>query len=105
MNDLETPGELLRRIYDEEFGYLPTNASMKPVHVANGLCRRLVGFSTDHSPLARVLRQYVKNQRGGFMEEREPNAVILTDYGDRFTDSYGNRPSDEAMTRFRSLAR
>lgn len=105
MSDLETPGELLRRIYDEEFGFLPTNASMKPVHVANGLCRRLVGCSTDHSPLARVLRQHVKNQRGGFMEEREPNASILADYGTRFTDSYGNRPSDEALTRFRSLAK
>jgi len=105
VSDLETAGDLLRRIYDEEFGFLPTNASMKPVHVANGLCRRLMGVSTDHTPLARVLRQYVKNQRGGFMEEREPNAAILTDYGDRFTDSHGNRPGDEAMTRFRALAK
>lgn len=105
MSDLETAGELLRRIYDEEFGFLPANAQMKPVHVANGLCRRLTGLSTDHEPVARVLRQYVKNQRGGFMEEREPNTAILADYGDRFTDSHGNRPGDEAMTRFRALAK
>lgn len=105
MTEVESPGELLRRIYDEDFGFLPTNSSMKPVHVANGLYRRLVGSTTDHTPLARVLRQYVKNQRGGFMEERDPNASILDDFGDRFADSYGNAPSDDDLTAFRSLAK
>ncbi len=105
MTDTETPAQLLRRIYDEEFGYLPTNSSMKPVHVANALARRILGVQSDHTPLARVLRQYVDNQRGGFKEERNPNSAILTDYGDRFTDHFDNPPSDEAMTRFRSLAK
>lgn len=105
MTEYESPDDLLRRIYDEDFGFLPTNSSMKPVHVANGLCRRLVGVTTDHTPLARVLRQYVKNQKGGFMDERDPNASILADFGDRFKDGYGNAPSDEDLTAFRSLAK
>jgi hypothetical protein len=106
VSEFETPAELLRRIYDEEFGFLPTNASMKPVHVANGLARRVVGVSNDHTALARVLRQYVENQRGGgFKEERNPNSAILTDYGDRFRDRYGSPPSEESLTKFRSLAK
>jgi hypothetical protein len=104
-DEFESPDTLLRRIYDEEFGFLPTNSSMKPVHVANGLARRLVGFSTDHTPLARILRQYVKKQKAGYMEERNPNSVILADYPDRFRDAYGNDPSDEHLTAFRSLAK
>ncbi len=105
MSEIETPSDVLRRIYDTEFGFIPTNASMKPVHVANAMARRVLGTQTDFAPLARVLRQYVDNQRGGFKEERNPNEAIITDYGDRFTDRFGNRPTDEAMTRFRSLAK
>ena len=103
--NIESPDDLLRRIYDEDFGFLPTNSSMKPVHVANGMARRLVGFTTDHTPLARVLRQYVKKQKAGYMEERNPNSAILADYNDRFRDAHGNEPSDEQMTAFRSLAK
>lgn len=105
MTETDSPGQLLRRIYDEEFGFLPTNASMKPVHVANGMARRIIGTQSDSGPLARVLRQYVDNQRSRFKEERNPNNAILADYGDRFADRFGNPPSDEAMTRFRSLAK
>lgn len=103
--EFESPDALLRRIYDEDFGFLPTNSSMKPVHVANGMARRLVGSSTDHTPLARVLRQYVKKQKAGYMEERNPNSAILADYPDRFRDAYGNEPTDENLTAFRSLAK
>lgn len=102
---LDTPDQLLRRVYDEEFGFLPTNRSMKPVHVANGLARRLAGTVTDHTPLARVLRQFVKNQRGGYVEERDTSEQILNDFGDRFVDQYGNAPNEEKLTRFRSLAK
>ena len=101
----ESPDTLLRRIYDEEFGFLPTNSSMKPVHVANALARRLTGTTTDHLPLARVIRQYTKKQTGGYMEERNPNSAILEAFPDRFQDSYGNPPSDERLTAFRSLAK
>jgi hypothetical protein len=105
MSDVETPEALLRRIYDEEFGFLPTNASLKPVHVANGVARRVFGVTTDHTPLARVLRQYVENQGGRFLEERNPNSTILSEYGPRFLDRDGNPPSDEALARFRALAK
>jgi len=105
VSEWESPGELLRRIYEEEFGFIPINASMKPVHVANGLYRRLCGVTYDHRPLAGVMRQYVKNQRGGVVEERLSNSDILERYSDMFTDVHGNRPSDEKMTRFRSLAK
>jgi hypothetical protein len=104
-SEIETPKDLLRRIYDEEFGFIPTNTSMKPVHVANGIARRILGAQADFAPLARLLRQYVDNQKGGFKEERNPNSAILEAFGERFTDRFDNPPSDEAMTRFRSLAK
>lgn len=103
MTNLETPGDLLRRIYEEEFGFIPVNASMKPVHVANGLHRRLLGVSSDHRPLAEVMRQYVKNQKLRVMEERLSNSDALARYPGMFADLHGNRPTDETMTRFRSL--
>lgn len=103
--ELEAPDELLRRIYDEDFGYLPTNRSMKPVHVANGLARRLIGTTTSFTPLAEVLRQYVQKQSAGYLEERHPNASILEKYGDRFSDPYGNPPADDDLTAFRALAK
>jgi hypothetical protein len=102
---VESPDALLRRIYDEEFGFLPTNSSMKPVHLANALARRLTGVTTDHLPLARVIRQYTKKQKGGYMEERNPNSAILKAFPDRFQDAYGNPPNDEQLTAFRSLAK
>ncbi len=104
-SEIETPAQVLGRIYDEEFGFLPTNASMKPVHVANGLSRRLLGITNDHTPLARVLRQFVKNQRGDYLDERNPNSAILEAYGPQFADHFGNPPTDDALTRFRSLAK
>jgi hypothetical protein len=104
VTELESPGGLLRRIYEEEFGFIPVNASMKPVHMANGLYRRLCGVTYDYKPLAGVMRQYVKNQRGGVVEERLSNSEVLGRYPGMFADVHGNRPSDEKMTRFRSLA-
>jgi hypothetical protein len=105
MSTEEKPSALLRRIYDEEFGFLPTNSSMKPVHVANGMARRLLGQQHDFVPLAKVLRQFVDNQKGGFKEERFPNDLILSEYGSRFEDAYHNNPSDDSLTRFRALAK
>jgi len=105
MTDIESAGELLRRIYDEEFGFLPTNSSMKPVHVANALFRRVAGTTTDFRPLGRVLRQYKKKDNKNLLVESNPNAAILEDFGERFADQYGNPPADETMTTFRSLAK
>lgn len=102
---IETPDVLLRRIYDEEFGFLPTNRSMKPVHVANGLARRVVGITNDFQPLARVIRQYVKKQSAGYLEERNPNSAILEAYPERFSDPHNNPPPEERLTAFRALAK
>jgi hypothetical protein len=103
--DAVSPDAVLRRIYDEDFGFLPTNSSMKPVHVANAMARRLVGTATEHRPLARVLRQFVTKQKVGYLEERNPNSAILADFPDQFRDVYGNEPADEELTAFRSLAK
>ncbi|MDE0653031.1 MAG: hypothetical protein OXI26_05225 [bacterium] len=102
---IETPDVLLRRIYDEEFGFLPTNKSMKPVHVANGLARRVVGATNDFRPLAKVIRQYVTKQKAGYLEERNPNAAIIEAYPDKFQDLHRNPPPDERLTSFRALAK
>ena len=102
---IDTPDVLLRRIYDEEFGFLPTNRSMKPVHVANGLARRLTEVTNDFRPLAQMIRQYVKQQRAGYIQERNPNSAILEAYPTKFQDSAGNPPADEPLTAFRALAR
>jgi hypothetical protein len=105
VSDIESPDAVLRRIYDEEFGFLPTNSSMKPVHVANALFRRLAGVTTDFRPLGRMIRQYKKKNNKNFLVESNPNATILTDFPGRFADEYDNPPSDEVMTAFRSLAK
>ena len=102
---IETPNELLRRIYDEEFGFLPTNKSMKPVHVANGLARRVVSETHDFRPLAKVIRQYVTKQSAGYLEERNPNAAILKAFPGKFQDQHRNPPTDERLTAFRALAK
>ena len=102
---IDTPDVLLRRIYDEEFGFLPTNKSMKPVHVANGLARRVVGVTYDFGPLAKVIRQYVTKQAAGYLEERNPNSAIMKAYPQKFQDLHRNPPTDERLTSFRALAK
>jgi hypothetical protein len=104
VSESESPDAVLRRIYDEEFGFLPTNSSMKPVHVANGLFRRITGVTTDFRPLGEVVRQY-KLKGNKTLVEGNPNETILKKYGPRFTDGYGNAPSDDKMTAFRALAK
>ena len=102
---IDTPDVLLRRIYDEEFGFLPINKSMKPVHVANGLARRVVGLTYDFGPLAKVIRQYVTKQTAGYLEERNPNSAIIEAYPQKFQDLHRNTPPDERLTAFRALAK
>ena len=102
---IDTPDVLLRRIYDEEFGFLPINKSMKPVHVANGLARRVMGLTYDFGPLAKVIRQYVTKQTAGYLEERNPNSAIIEAYPQKFQDLHRNAPPDERLTAFRALAK
>lgn len=42
--EFESPDALLRRIYDEDFGFLPTNSSMKPVRAVVGEDAAQLGF-------------------------------------------------------------
>ena len=56
MNANDT-SSLLARFYDEEFGFPLTNFSIKPVHVANGLARALVGRTYDTSAVTQLVRR------------------------------------------------
>jgi hypothetical protein len=47
MSDLETASNLLRRIYDEEFGFLPTNVSIHGGEPRSGRCRGCPGVSGE----------------------------------------------------------
>lgn len=101
---METPRNLLRRLYDEEFGLRPTNFSIKPVHVANGLARHLTGRSYRSTALATTLRRWVLNQKLGLHEERHPNSEILAHYADAFATREGESPDFGALSMLRTLA-
>lgn len=88
----DSPRELLQRLYDEEFGLRPTNFSIKPVHVANGLSRALTSRSYRSTALAYTLRRWVLNQRKGLQEERHPNSEILANYSTAFATREGEAP-------------
>jgi len=96
--------ELLRSVYDEEFGFWLTNFSIKPVHVANGLARALAGRTYDTTAVTRLVRRYVRNQRLGVDEERYPNAEVIADYAAAFATPRGHEPDALKVTRLRSLA-
>lgn len=102
---IETPEELLSRIYDEEFAVLPTNFSIKPVHVANGLARALVKRSYKSTALAQTLRRWIRVQKLGLDQERHPTSKILAEYGQVFTSSDAGPPNLELLNALRSLAR
>lgn len=96
--------ELLHSFYDEEFGFLLTNFSIKPVHVANGLARALTGRTYDTTAVTRLVRRYVRNQTLGVDEERNPNAEVLAEYAAAFAGPRGHEPDALKVTRLRSLA-
>jgi hypothetical protein len=95
---------LLEAVYDEEFGFLMTNFSIKPVHVANGLARALTGRSYDVTAVTRLVRRYVRNQKLGVDEERYPNSEVLAEYASAFAGPKGHSPDALRVTRLRSLA-
>jgi len=100
----ESPKELLQRLYDEEFGLRPTNFSIKPVHVANGLGRALTARSYRSTALAYTLRRWVLNQKKGLQEERHSNAEILGSYPSAFATREGEVPDLAALSTLRTLA-
>lgn len=102
--NISDPKALLEEIYDEEFGLRLSNFSIKPVHVANGLARALTGRTYDTTALAKTLRRFVRNQRIGLDEERNPNDVILEEYSTAFEPLSGSAPDQRQLARLRSLA-
>ena len=101
----ETPETLIQRIYDEELGFRPTNFSIKPVHLANGLARALTGRSYKPLALVELLRQWVRNQTLRVDEERHPNSEIIDKYGAAFSFQNGSAVPDRTLTILRDLAR
>jgi hypothetical protein len=98
------PKSLLDEIYDEEFGFRLANFSIKPVHVANGLARALTERTYNTTALTRTLRRYVRNQKLGVDQERNPGTAILSDYAEAFTSSRGHEPDLQQLNRLRALA-
>ncbi len=98
------PEDLLKDVYDEELGLRLTNASIKPVHVANGLGRALVNRAYDTAPLTRLLRRYVRDQRRGVDVEKNPNEAIIGDFGQAFEAVDGGEIDLQRLSRLRSLA-
>jgi hypothetical protein len=101
---VSAPDKVLATIYDEEFGFQLTNFSIKPVHVANGLARALTGRSYDTTALTEMVRRYVRNQRLGIDEERNPNTEIVGKYSDAFHTAHGHEPDSSKLTRLRALS-
>lgn len=100
----ENPREVLQRIYDTEFGLRPTNFSIKPVHVANGLGRSLTGRSYQSTALAETLRRWVRVQKVRSQEERNPNSAILERYGAAFASRDGDVIDQATLSVLRKLA-
>lgn len=96
--------DLLEGVYDEEFGFLMTNFSIKPVHVANGLARGLTRRTYDTTAVTRLVRRFVRDQRLGVDVERYPNSEVLGDYAAAFARPHGVEPDSLRVTRLRSLA-
>ncbi|RKT52804.1 hypothetical protein [Saccharothrix australiensis] len=95
---------LFNDIYNDVFNLLPTSTSIKPVHVANGLGRALVGRTYDSDALAHFLRRSILNQKSRVQEERFPNGIILNDYGRAFTGRDSDTVDSDALSTLRSLA-
>jgi hypothetical protein len=94
----------LNELYVDEFGLVPTNNSIKPVHVANGLGRALVGRAYDSDALAEFLRPSILNQKTRVQVERNPNSTILERYGRAITGRDGDIIDRDSLSTLRSLA-
>jgi hypothetical protein len=105
MNHLGTlgPTALVMQICDEDLGLQPDNFSIKPVHLANGLARALIGETNDTTALAQTLRRWVRDQRAGVDRESNPTAQILERYPTAFRD--GTETEHERVNTLRALAR
>ena len=97
------PDELLNVVFDEELGLRPVNFSIKPVHVANGLARSLTGRTYTTEPLTKTLRRYVKDQKIGVDQERNPNQAVLSNYTEAFEPLNASGIDQQQLNRLRAL--
>jgi hypothetical protein len=103
---VETANSFIQTFYAEQFGVLPTSSVIKPVHVANGLARSLTGRSYRSVALARSLRRWIRDQKTGLDDERNPTSEIIRDFGAAFgaRKQDGDLPVD-ALNDLRTLLR
>ena len=63
-------------------GYSPNSASVKPVHIANGLCRAVLGHYYDPRVLNQALIRWAKHGS----EERHPTAELIAEAREQLGD-------------------
>ncbi|MER7419039.1 hypothetical protein ABT346_20030 [Micromonospora peucetia] len=95
---------LLYDVYTDEFGLLPTNVSIKPVHIANGLGRALAGANYKSDALSQFLRRTVKDQKAQVQRERHSNGNILASYPLAFVGRDGADVDQDKLSTLRTLA-
>lgn len=84
----------------DPLGYSPTSGSIKPVHVANGLCRATLGRYYDPLLLNHAVNRWAK--RGS--EERHPSEELAADAGGRLGD-LGLPTNRQRLNELRELLR
>lgn len=69
-------GEVFNEIYDSSVGWRPASGSIKPVHVANGLVRAILGrrYETED-----VVKFIIGHQRGGLPDPMRSFEALGTD--------------------------
>ncbi len=75
-------GEVLNGVYDDDLGWRPAS-KVKPVHIANGLVRAIVGERSDIKPLIEMIAW----EKGGApIEERRHAALLERDWAEAICD-------------------
>ncbi|BDG59511.1 hypothetical protein [Caldinitratiruptor microaerophilus] len=92
--------QIFKDIY-QTLGYTPTNNSIKPVHIVNGLCRACLGGYYDTRPLNRTAVWWVRKQKAGFDEERNPSNALLEEY----STLWPNVATSQQQARFEDFRR
>lgn len=91
-------GKILNGVYDNAVGWRPASRSIKPVHVANGLFRAVVGQQYDTTPVVELIAW---ERNGKPLEERTFERLI--DRRPEVFRVYRQRPQE--FGRMRRLAR
>jgi hypothetical protein len=84
----------------DPLGYSPTSGSIKPVHVANGLCRATLGEYYDPVLLNRMVNRWAKHGS----EERHPTEDLVADTNDKLGD-LGQPANRHRLNELRELLR